>query len=170
MLRLWNPRESCSRYLGERLPTLRLRKGDREGRALQVCCALRCSWLALTLTSRAKTIVRLLGGLASNFMQNVLLEEFMLREILQTRLRLRLLAGPDRARYPCRLGRGLSGHTSDMLRVHGLCAISSIVNASARAIRRDRSWSLLYRPLNAVPGPMAIVPSSSFSQSPRRIW
>lgn len=101
-------------------------------------------------------------------MQNVLLEEFLFREILQTRLR--LLAGPDRARHPCRLGRGLSGLTSGMLRVHGLSAISSVVNAFARAISRDRSRSLLYRPLNAVPGPMAIVPSSSFSQSPRRIW
>lgn len=77
---------------GARLPTLGFVKGHGVGRALLICCALPVVWFAFTLISGQQTIVRLLGGFISDFMQNGFLEEFLFRGLLQTRLR--LLAGP----------------------------------------------------------------------------
>ncbi|WP_029704510.1 CPBP family intramembrane glutamic endopeptidase [Arthrobacter sp. TB 26] len=77
---------------GARLSTLGFGKGHRVGRALLICCAMPLVWFTYTLISGQLTIVRLLGSLASNVMQNGFLEEFLFRGILQTRLR--LLAGP----------------------------------------------------------------------------
>ncbi|WP_411733790.1 lysostaphin resistance A-like protein [Paeniglutamicibacter sp.] len=74
-----------------RLPALGFVKGHRVGRALLICCALPVIWLAFTLIIGQQTIVRLLGGFISDFMQNGFLEEFLFRGLLQTRLR--LLAG-----------------------------------------------------------------------------
>jgi membrane protease YdiL (CAAX protease family) len=77
---------------GAHLPTLGLAKGHRVVRALLICCALPVVWFAFTLIGGQQTIVRLLGGFISDFMQNGFLEEFLFRGLLQTRLR--LLAGP----------------------------------------------------------------------------
>lgn len=77
---------------GARPSTLGFGKGHRVGRALLICCAIPLLWFTYTLISGQQTIFRLLGGLASHFMQNGFLEEFLFRGILQTRLR--LLAGP----------------------------------------------------------------------------
>jgi membrane protease YdiL (CAAX protease family) len=77
---------------GASMASMGFGRGHRMGRALLICCALPLAWFAYTLISGQQTIVRLLGTVGDQFMQNGFLEEFLFRGLLQTRLR--MLAGP----------------------------------------------------------------------------
>ena len=77
--------------IGTRLKELGFGRGHRVGRALLIVCALPVAWIAFLVLSAHVTVARMLGTLASNFIQNGFFEEFLFRGVLQTRLR--LLAG-----------------------------------------------------------------------------
>ncbi len=78
---------------GAKLKELGFGRGHRVGRSLLIVCALPIAWIAFILISGLVTVSKLLGSLASNFMQNGFFEEFLFRGVLQTRLRLLMGAG-----------------------------------------------------------------------------